>query len=158
MKTAVHRKEDGYQVTPQSGKFTSMSVLNLGREVGPRTDLTLPVSCQRLGDKSKISKSSFASKNYIPSKFTTVLSDDQNVCCFRKQICPRSQFIIWNVLVCHAKLNQKKDSKLQNSKAFERQIYIQNQNTFVRGTLVSVSLHVMIILILSDSRKKRSLC
>lgn len=69
---AAHSKEDGYYVTSQSGKFTSASVFRLGRKVGPRIDLTLSVSFQRLGDKSKISKSPFASENYMPSKTTIV--------------------------------------------------------------------------------------
>lgn len=46
---AAHSKEDGYYVTSQSGKFTSVSVFCLS----PRIDLTLSVSGQRLGDKTK---------------------------------------------------------------------------------------------------------
>lgn len=115
-KMVAQSKGDGYLVTSQSSQFTSVSVFSLGRMVGPRIDWTLEVSCQRLGNQSKIPKSPFASENDITSKTTILLTDDQNVCYLGKQIYPRSQFIMWNILVCHDKLNKKRTSNYRIQK------------------------------------------
>lgn len=129
-KMAVHGKEDGYHLTSLRGKSASMRQCLSSERL---------VSCQWLGDKSKISTSPlspFAGENYTLPKTIMLLSEDENV---GKQIYPRSQFIVRNTLICHTILNQEKEISLQNSKAWcqariAQHMYVPNQNSPVRGT------------------------